>query len=240
MPKGVVEGKNRQLITRIKNYATSSWLDVSSTILLGLHSCLTENIGTSPANYPKSFLEILLPTTKHHLKKPSWLDYVRELLARKLHLVSASQHSSNDIFVHPELQTTTHLFVSRDTVRKTQEQTFKGPFKVLSRKSKLLIIYINGYATIVFLDSLKPAYVFTASVLEMFLVPVRKTTRLRHFQEIPISSLPNKADAYICCVSSGVLIPPSELERGGGYLRQGEVSDLLPRKLGKLILIFVI
>ncbi|GFT66821.1 hypothetical protein NPIL_205911 [Nephila pilipes] len=43
------------------------------------------------------------------------------LCMREVRSVAASQHSSNDVFVHPNLQITTRVFVCHDTIQKTLE-----------------------------------------------------------------------------------------------------------------------
>ncbi|GBM79417.1 hypothetical protein AVEN_244453-1 [Araneus ventricosus] len=59
----------------------------------------------------------------------------RSSYARTLRPVSASLHSSDEnSFVHPNLQSASHVFIRRDTIRRPLEQPYQGPYKVLRRK----------------------------------------------------------------------------------------------------------
>ncbi|GBL95838.1 hypothetical protein AVEN_227092-1 [Araneus ventricosus] len=91
---------------------------------------------------------------------PTEADLVQKLrtFARKLRPVSASHYSSDDhSFVHPDLQSVSHVFIRRDTIRPL-ELPYQGPYKVLRRKEKFFCIEINGKEATVSIDRLKPAY----------------------------------------------------------------------------------
>ncbi|GBM16274.1 hypothetical protein AVEN_195380-1 [Araneus ventricosus] len=60
--------------------------------------------------------------------------------------------STSDVFVHPDLRTSTHVLVRRDTIRKTLEQPYQGPFKVLRRKDKFFTLSVSGRQTTVSID----------------------------------------------------------------------------------------
>ncbi|GBL72547.1 hypothetical protein AVEN_127822-1 [Araneus ventricosus] len=150
---------------RVKYYANSSWLEVLPTVLLGMRACLKEDIGASPAEMVYGQC-LRLPgecfrntaSFRQMLSEDTFLQRLR-LYTRWLRPVPTSHHSSRTFFVHPDLRTSSHVFVRCDTVRKPLEQPYRGPFKVISRNDKFFKISINKRQSTVSIDRLKPAYV---------------------------------------------------------------------------------
>ncbi|GBM58020.1 hypothetical protein AVEN_111296-1 [Araneus ventricosus] len=92
------------------------------------------------------------------LSEDTFLQRLR-LYTRRLRPVPTSHHSSSTFFVHPDLRTSSHVFVRCDTVRKPLEQPYQGPFKVISRNDKFFKISINKRQSTASIDRLKPTYV---------------------------------------------------------------------------------
>ncbi|VDP37228.1 unnamed protein product [Schistosoma margrebowiei] len=65
---------------------------------------------------------------------------------------------STDVFVQPDLQYSTHVFVRRDAYRRPFKSAYEGPFKVLQRESKYYIVDKNGTNDSISIDRLKAAY----------------------------------------------------------------------------------
>ncbi|GBN35002.1 hypothetical protein AVEN_183821-1 [Araneus ventricosus] len=162
---GIVERMHRQLKAALKCYANSSWLEVLPPVLLGMRACLKEYIGASPAEmvygqclrFPGEFFRNTT-SSRHMLSEDTFLQRLR-LYTRKLRPVPTSHHSSSTFFVHPDLRTSSHVFVRCDTVRKQLEQPYQGPFKVVSRNDKFFKMSINKRQSTISIDRLKPAYV---------------------------------------------------------------------------------
>ncbi|GBN95162.1 hypothetical protein AVEN_64432-1 [Araneus ventricosus] len=99
---GIVERIHRQLKTAIKCYASSSWLEVLPTVLLGMRGCLKEDIGASSAKMvygqclrlPGEFFKNSL-SSRQTLSQDIFLQRLR-LYTRRLHLVLSSHHSSSN------------------------------------------------------------------------------------------------------------------------------------------------
>ncbi|GBM47168.1 hypothetical protein AVEN_271240-1 [Araneus ventricosus] len=162
---GIVERMHRQLKAALKYYTNSSWLEVLNTVLLGMRACLKEDIGASLAemvygqclHLPGGFFRYIT-SSRQMLSEDTFLQWLR-LDTRKLRPVPTSNHSSSTFFVHPDLRTSSHVFVRCDTVGKSLEQPYQGPFKVISRNDKFFKISINKRQSTVSIDRLKPAYV---------------------------------------------------------------------------------
>ncbi|GBM33658.1 hypothetical protein AVEN_203697-1 [Araneus ventricosus] len=128
-----------------------------------MRACLKDDVGVSPAELvygqclclPGEFIRDSAPLSRMLTEA----DLVQNLrtFARKLCPVSASHHSSDDhSFVHPDLQSASHVFICRDTIRRPLEQPC--PYKVLRRKKKFFCIEINRKEATVSIDRLKPEY----------------------------------------------------------------------------------
>ncbi|GBM15240.1 Gag-Pol polyprotein [Araneus ventricosus] len=160
---GIVESMHRQLKAAIKCYAISSWLEVSPTVLLGMRACLKEDIGASPAEMvygqclrlPGEFFRNSTSSSQI-LIEDTFLQRLR-LYTRRFRPVPTFHHSSSNSFVHPDLASS-HVFVSCDTVRKTLEQPYQGPFMIIRRNENIFRLSVNKRHSTVSIDRLKPAY----------------------------------------------------------------------------------
>jgi len=69
-----------------------------------------------------------------------------------------SRHSVRDVFVSKDLQTTSHVFVRQDLVRRPLTQPYEGPFKVIKRCPKFYKLQMKGCVKNVSINRLKPAF----------------------------------------------------------------------------------
>lgn len=65
------------------------------------------------------------------------------------------------VFLHPDLDRSTHVFLRHDAVRKPLSPHYNGPYRVVSRNHKTISIDIGGQRRLVSLDRIKPAYLET-------------------------------------------------------------------------------
>ncbi|GBM26160.1 hypothetical protein AVEN_196986-1 [Araneus ventricosus] len=162
---GIVERMHRQLKASIKCHASMHWSEVLSTVVLGMCACPKDDVVVSPAELvygqylclPGEFFRDSAPP-RRMLTEADLLQNLR-IFARKLRPVSTSHYSSDDhSFVHLNLQSASHVFIRRGTIRRPSEQPYQGPYKVLRRKEKFFCIEINGKETTVSIDRLKRVY----------------------------------------------------------------------------------
>jgi hypothetical protein len=63
---------------------------------------------------------------------------------------------------HPQipkdLHTSSHVFVQRDATRRSLQTPYTGPYRVVSRAGKFLVLDVNGRQDAVSIDRLKPTY----------------------------------------------------------------------------------
>ena len=63
------------------------------------------------------------------------------------------------VYIHKDLLTFTHVLVRTDAVKKPVESPYTGPFKVVSRTDKNVVIIKAGKQDSVSIDRCKPAYI---------------------------------------------------------------------------------
>ena len=77
----------------------------------------------------------------------------------------ANKHPiSKTIFVHPDLNSCSHVFIRNDFVRKSLQPPYDGPYRVIERKAKVHIIQKNDKSVHVSIDRLKPAYLLNDDI----------------------------------------------------------------------------
>ncbi|GBM83519.1 hypothetical protein AVEN_238282-1 [Araneus ventricosus] len=162
---GIVERMHRQLKASIKCHASMHWSEVLSTIFLGMCACLKDDVGVSLAELiygqclclPGEFFRDFSPPS--HMVTEADLVQKLRTFARNFRPVRSMHHSSDDYsFVHPDLQSASHVFIRHHSIRRPLEKPYQGPYKVLRRKEKFFCIEINGKEATVSIDRLKPAY----------------------------------------------------------------------------------
>ncbi|GFU23478.1 pro-Pol polyprotein [Trichonephila clavipes] len=72
--------------------------------------------------------------------------------------VATTSHENRKVFVHPALETCSHVFVRHDAVKKLLQEPHDGPYLVLKRTDKMFIIEKNGKQSMINIDRLKPAF----------------------------------------------------------------------------------
>ncbi|XP_055542837.1 uncharacterized protein LOC129728424 [Wyeomyia smithii] len=70
-----------------------------------------------------------------------------------------SNHAKPSVFLQKDLSTCSHVFVKIGAVKPPLTQPYQGPFRVLRRKKKVFIVYINGKQSSICVDRLKAAFI---------------------------------------------------------------------------------
>jgi hypothetical protein len=65
--------------------------------------------------------------------------------------------------VHKDLLNCTHVFFRQDVRPRALEPTYSGPYKVLSRKQKTLLLLVSGKPITVSTDRVKLAFIFNVA-----------------------------------------------------------------------------
>lgn len=160
---GILERWHRTLKNSIKCHGNSRWMETLPTILLGLRSIILQNLNASPAELVYG-TNIRLPYLYFDNIKPNLLSNASTFVERlkdameKIKPVPSSNHSKQNIFVHKDMSSCTHVFVRSDGVKKSLQPTYTGPFEVVSRNSKFFECKIKNTTKAISIDRLKPMF----------------------------------------------------------------------------------
>lgn len=150
-------------------HETPNWIETLPVVLLGLRTCIKEDIKASAAELvygmslrlPGEFFldEEITPDQQPFVEK--FCENMRKIRARP-----AARHDRKRVFVHKTLYTCTHVFVRVDTVKRPLEPPYESPFEIIERITDIIFkIDIKGKHTNISTERLKPAF-FETDVTE--------------------------------------------------------------------------
>ncbi|GBP85258.1 hypothetical protein EVAR_92025_1 [Eumeta japonica] len=160
---GMVERWHRSLKTALRARLNhKSWIEELPIILLGLRAVPRSDTNVSAAELtfgktlrlPGDFYD-----TDRNVSYDSY-EYVQKLRQSidRLKPRPAARNSKH-IFVYPDLKTCNKVFVRNDTVRKTLQPPYDGPFNVIKRSDKIFTLQLPDRKAKFPIDRLKPSYV---------------------------------------------------------------------------------
>ncbi|CAH8820985.1 unnamed protein product [Trichobilharzia szidati] len=159
---GMVERLHRQLKAGLSAANNTHWTESLPLVLLGIRNALKTDAGctTSELVYGTTLRlpgEFVSPSSFPPVVDHS--SYVSRLTNAMRSVKPAPlRPQSIDVFVHPCLKTSSHVFVRRDSVRRPLEPPYDGPYKVIKRTDKFFVLDKKGREDTVSIDRLKPAY----------------------------------------------------------------------------------
>ncbi|GFS77071.1 hypothetical protein TNCV_3757081 [Trichonephila clavipes] len=158
---GKVERLHRTLKGAIKAHNNIRWTESLPTVLLGLRAAIRPDIsytiaqmvyGTS-IKLPGEFFD---PPTIN-MDPQNFVAKLQQHMAELKPLKSPSNRKQN-IFVHKDLKSCSHVFLRIDRVKKALEPPYEGPYTVQKKYDKYFTILIKDKAVNISVDRLKPAY----------------------------------------------------------------------------------
>ncbi|KAG7307830.1 hypothetical protein JYU34_006426 [Plutella xylostella] len=160
---GLVERMHRQLKSAIRCHSSSQWFEALPLVLLGMRSAWKDDIQASPAELvygeplqlPGQFLS---PSDDYTTGDVT--EYAARLRSHMAKLTPrpTSWHTSSPFYIPKDLNSTTHVFLRQDMVRKPLQPPYTGPHKVIERQPKYFTIEVKGKPVNVSVDRLKPAH----------------------------------------------------------------------------------
>ncbi|BHF76736.1 hypothetical protein SprV_0501983500 [Sparganum proliferum] len=143
---GLVERFHRQLKTSLMAQPDPSrWSDHLPLVLLALRSTLKADIGCTAADLVYG-TSLRLPVEQLHS------------VMRSLHATPPRASPANS-FIPPDLDKCHFVLVRHDAVQRPLQPPYNGPYKVLRRSNKDVVIDRNGKADTVSIDRVKLAYI---------------------------------------------------------------------------------
>ncbi|KAG8175045.1 hypothetical protein JTE90_026024 [Oedothorax gibbosus] len=149
------------------------WTTTLPLVLLGLRTTIKEDLGATcsemlcgtTVSLPGEFLQ---PSNQLSHDEPStFLQHLRKAMC-ELSPANTSWHNKPFHYIHPSLQTCTHVFVRNDAVKPPLTPPYNGPYPVQKRTEKHFTISINGKSAVIGLDRLKPAFTDQENVGQQF------------------------------------------------------------------------
>lgn len=145
----------------------TNWYDRLPHILLGLRAAYRDDLNCSAAELvfgqslrlPGEFFDDALPAVS------------RTEFANKLHQVfedvkkpAASNHGKRSVFISGDLKKCSHVFVRIDSVKRSLQHPYDGPYEVLERGDKSFNVLVAGKQQCISIDRLKPAFICNPEV----------------------------------------------------------------------------
>ena len=121
---GMIERLHRHLKAALMCHSNTTWLEALPMVLLGIRSCIKDDLKASPAEllYGEPLRlpgELIAPTAYDNSEDPaSFVNRLRGQMA-VLRPIPASRHASPNIFVFKDLATCDQVFLRDDTVRRS-------------------------------------------------------------------------------------------------------------------------
>ena len=157
---GLVERLHRQLKSSLMSSShPDRWVESLSLVLLGIRSAVKDDLQCSPAELvygnalrlPQDFLSSPPEVTPD---PASYLSRLREFVQTLK--PTAPRPADHPVFLPPDLQTCTEVFV-RNENRRSMQPPYDGPFPVLRRSDKYFSVDVKGTPRVISVDRLKPA-----------------------------------------------------------------------------------
>ena len=162
---GMVERFHRQLKAALKcHLKQSTWTEALNLVMLGIRTSLKSDLGCSSAELVYG-TTLRLPgavfVTTDITQQPDPTNYVQTLKSLMNSLQPVPPRVSRKPHLHMDsaLQSSTRVFIRQDGVKKSLQQPYKGPFKILSRTEKHFTVDVDGQQEVISVDRLKPAYI---------------------------------------------------------------------------------
>ncbi|GBM12271.1 hypothetical protein AVEN_155274-1 [Araneus ventricosus] len=164
---GLVERFHRHQKSSIIAHSQPKWTETLSIVLLGIRSAIKADINTTCTELVYG-TTLRLPSdilnSKSDLSTPTDI-YVSKFksIMQSINPISTSRHSVKPIYIHPSLQTCSHVFLRVDSVKPPLSPLYTGPHTVINRKEKTFVLKINNKKITVSINCIKPAYVLSES-----------------------------------------------------------------------------
>lgn len=157
---GLIERFHRTLKAALMCKDTEKWSKKLPIVLLGLRAAYKPDIKASAAEMVYGTQLRLPGEFLVESQQQSETDFVNEFRSfmQDLRPTQTSHHMTDQPFVHPSLNTCTHVFIRVDRLRAALVQPYEGPFEVVERHDKCFKVSRHGKNQMISIDRLKPAY----------------------------------------------------------------------------------
>ena len=160
---GLVERFHRQLKAALTASSVSNtWSEALPLVLLGIRNAVKEDTQRAPAEMVYG-TTLRLPgeyISPGRMKFDGYSD-VCQRLARHMQTLApaATRDQQRRVYIPKDLATCSHVWLRCDGGRAPLQPAYQGPFRVVRRTEKTVVILKNGKSETVSIDRLKPAFI---------------------------------------------------------------------------------
>ena len=173
---GMIERVHRQLKAALRSHEQLDWVAALPIVLLGMHSAVKENSGYAPSEMvygeglplPGDLFDAQQTPINEH-------EFVTNMRQFANSLVATSPRSSEaGIFIPQELESCTHVYIRVDRARVGLQPPYEGPFPVISRDGKKMVVQMQNCQETIPYDRVRPAFRITTDPEEEQPQPVAR------------------------------------------------------------------
>ncbi|GBM79530.1 Transposon Ty3-G Gag-Pol polyprotein [Araneus ventricosus] len=140
---GLVERFHRHLKSSIIAHSQPNWTETLPIVLLGIRSAIKPDINATCAELFYG-TTLRLPSdilnSKSDLSTPTDTCISKfKLMMQSINPISTSRHSFKPIYIHPSLQTCSHVFLRVHSAKPPLSPPYTGPHPAISRKEKTFV-----------------------------------------------------------------------------------------------------
>lgn len=162
---GFIERWHRTLKAAIMCYDRDDWTRILPSVLLGLRTTFRDEFQSSSAElvYGSTVRvpgQFLANNDNSQATQSEYVSLLKEHF-KEIQPAPPSRHGTSKIFVFKDLDTCSHVFLRTDSVRRSLQPPYEGPFRVVSRNAKTMVIEIRNKRLEVSIDRLKPCFIET-------------------------------------------------------------------------------
>ena len=162
---GMVERPHRQLKAALKSTENPyDWYNNLPMVLLGMRAAVKEDLGCSSAELCFGTVlrvpgEFFRPIQSSHWADRA--DFAEKLCVYMSDLVPVEPRLSSNrpVYINKDLNNCTHVFIRTDSVKSPLESPYTGPYKVVDRTEKNIVVLKNGIKDFISIDRCKPAFI---------------------------------------------------------------------------------
>ncbi|XP_018324115.1 uncharacterized protein LOC108736255 [Agrilus planipennis] len=154
---GVVERFHRQLKVTIKCQRSAKWFETRSTVMLGIRSAWKEDLQSTAAEMV--YGEPLRLSGEFIGKAKQEATITFDFVTTATCTTFTTRHGERTPFIFKDFATASQVFVWHDGPKGLLQQSYDGPFKVVSTAEKTFVVCIHGQNFKISINRLKPAYV---------------------------------------------------------------------------------
>lgn len=159
---GLVERFHRHLKSALMAHDNRTrWVEMIPMVLLGIRTAFKQDLQCSAAEmvYGTTLrlpAEFITPTQSDTSDITNYAQRLTRIMSNLRPQPTRAHHRFS--YVHPALETCTHVLLRDDTVRKPLVPPYQGPYELIARHEKYFTILQRGKENNVSIDRVKPAF----------------------------------------------------------------------------------